>query len=69
MRGFDPDMVGWGVEDSDFGLRCWSMGVPILTDPRAIIGHRFRTDTAGASQVAVFTASNAEWTRSESGVL
>lgn len=42
LRGFDPHMRSWGVEDLDFGLKSWLMGHPILHDPRAIVGHRFR---------------------------
>ncbi len=42
MRGFDADMLVWGVEDLDFGLRCWMMGHSILHDPEAVVGHRFR---------------------------
>jgi len=42
IGGFDPDMVGWGVEDVDFGLRAWLMGHPIVHDPGAVVGHRFR---------------------------
>ena len=42
LRGFDPDMLFWGVEDLDLGLKCWTMGHPILHDPEAVVGHRFR---------------------------
>jgi len=42
LHGFDPHMFYWGVEDLDFGLRSWLMGHPILHDPKAAIGHRFR---------------------------
>ncbi len=42
LRGFDPHMLSWGVEDLDFGLKCWLMGYPILHDPEALIAHRFR---------------------------
>jgi len=42
LWGFDPHMLFWGVEDLDFGLKCWLMGYPILHDPKAVIGHRFR---------------------------
>ncbi|MBL8812383.1 MAG: glycosyltransferase, partial [Planctomycetaceae bacterium] len=42
LRGFDPHMRMWGVEDLDFGLKCWLMGHRILHDPEAIVGHRFR---------------------------
>ena len=42
LRGFDPHMLCWGVEDLDFGLKCWLMGHPILHDPEAVIGHRFQ---------------------------
>lgn len=42
LRGFDAHMHIWGVEDLDFGLKCWLMGFPILHDPIAQIGHRFR---------------------------
>jgi hypothetical protein len=41
--GFDGDMRGWGVEDVDFGLKCWLMGYSIVHDPLPLIGHRFRT--------------------------
>jgi GT2 family glycosyltransferase len=42
LKGFDRDMLHWGVEDADFGLKAWLMGHSILHDPTAIIGHRFR---------------------------
>jgi hypothetical protein len=42
VRGFDPDMRFWGVEDLDFGLKCWLLGYPILHDPDVLLGHRFR---------------------------
>jgi len=42
LWGFDPHMRMWGVEDLDFGLKCWLMGHRILHDPEATIGHRFR---------------------------
>jgi hypothetical protein len=32
----------WGVEDVDFGVKCWLMGCSIVHDPLALIGHRFR---------------------------
>jgi glycosyltransferase involved in cell wall biosynthesis len=46
LRGFDRNMVDWGVEDLDFGLKAWFVGEGILHDPHAVIGHRFRTDFA-----------------------
>ncbi len=42
LHGFDADMLVWGVEDLDFGLRSWMMGHSILHDPEAVVGHRFR---------------------------
>ncbi len=42
LRGFDAQMRFWGVEDLDFGLKCWLMGSRILHDPEAVVGHRFR---------------------------
>ncbi|HUY88538.1 MAG TPA: glycosyltransferase [Pirellulales bacterium] len=42
LGGFDSHMRYWGVEDLDFGLKSWLMGCPILHDPDAVIGHRFR---------------------------
>ncbi|HUY88540.1 MAG TPA: galactosyltransferase-related protein, partial [Pirellulales bacterium] len=42
LGGFDSQMRYWGVEDLDFGLKSWLMGCPILHDPDAVIGHRFR---------------------------
>jgi glycosyltransferase involved in cell wall biosynthesis len=43
LQGFDSGMKSWGMEDLDFGIRCWLMGSRILHDPKASIGHRFRT--------------------------
>jgi GT2 family glycosyltransferase len=43
LWGFDPNMFYWGVEDLDFGLKCWLMGRKILHDPEVIVGHRFRS--------------------------
>ena len=42
LRGFDPHMRSWGVEDLDFGLKAWLLGHPVLHDPHAVVGHRFR---------------------------
>ena len=42
LWGFDRSMRSWGLEDLDFGLRSWQFGYPILHDPDAVIGHRFR---------------------------
>jgi hypothetical protein len=36
-------MLKWGVEDLDFSLKCWLSGHRILHDPKAVVGHRFRT--------------------------
>ena len=35
-------MKEWGVEDLDFGLKAWLMGLMVLNDPKALVGHRFR---------------------------
>ena len=43
LWGFDTQMYYWGVEDLDFGLKCWLMGHRILHDPQAVIAHHFRT--------------------------
>lgn len=55
LRGFDKDMVDWGVEDLDMGLRAWLVGDGILLNPRAAIGHRFRAsfDTFSVSEEAI----------------
>lgn len=42
LGGFDPDMRIWGAEDADFSLTAWMMGHPVLHEPHAVIGHRFR---------------------------
>ncbi|MFO0915200.1 MAG: glycosyltransferase [Pirellulales bacterium] len=42
LWGFDREMYMWGVEDTDFGLKSWLMGHPVLHDPRAVVGHRFQ---------------------------
>ena len=42
LLGFDPHMRFWGVEDLDFGLKCWLQGFRILHDPEPVVGHRFR---------------------------
>lgn len=42
LWGFDRDMVDWGVEDLDLGLKAWLMGYSVLHNPYACIGHRFR---------------------------
>ncbi len=43
LRGFDAHMRIWGVEDLDFGLKCWLLGYSILHEPAALVGHRFRS--------------------------
>lgn len=54
LWGFDRDMIEWGQEDLDFGLKTWLMGYSILCDPRAIIAHRFRDrfDNYGVSSTS-----------------
>ena len=52
LRGFDPHMLFWGVEDLDFGLKCWLMGHPILHDPEPVIGHRFQQHRSGLVRLA-----------------
>jgi glycosyltransferase involved in cell wall biosynthesis len=52
LWGFDGHMRSWGVEDLDFGLKCWQFGYPILHDPDVVIGHRFQ-DTFRAYKVPV----------------
>ena len=47
LRGFDTGMRTYGSEDVDFGLKAWLMGYPVLHDPAAVIGHRFRTGFDG----------------------
>lgn len=42
LWGFDRQMLSWGVEDLDLGLKCWLMGHQVLHDPEASVGHRFR---------------------------
>ena len=42
LKGFDPDMADWGIEDLDLGLKSWLMGYPVLNTPYATVGHRFR---------------------------
>ncbi len=54
LRGFDPHMREWGVEDVDLGLKAWLMGSAILNNPHAIIGHRFRN---GFTNFSVATES------------
>jgi GT2 family glycosyltransferase len=44
LLGFDEHMLYWGVEDLDFGLKCWLMGNSILHDPEVSVGHRFQMD-------------------------
>jgi GT2 family glycosyltransferase len=46
LRGFDPDMVDWGVEDLDFSLKAWLVGEGILHNPYASIAHRFQSTFA-----------------------
>jgi GT2 family glycosyltransferase len=43
LRGFDRNMIEWGVEDVDLGLKAWLMGHGILHNHHAVIAHRFRT--------------------------
>jgi glycosyltransferase involved in cell wall biosynthesis len=42
LWGFDQHMRSWGVEDLDFGMKCWQFGHQILHDPDVVIGHRFK---------------------------
>ncbi len=42
MRGFDLNFEGWKGEDTDFGLRLESKGVPIIFNPQAVSYHYHR---------------------------
>ncbi|MCA9184521.1 MAG: glycosyltransferase family 2 protein [Planctomycetales bacterium] len=42
LWGFDREMMRWGAEDVDLGLKCWLMGYPVLTEPESVIGHRWQ---------------------------
>jgi len=42
LGGFDRDMLGWGMEQVDFGLKAWLLGYRVLNDVEAVIGHRFQ---------------------------
>jgi GT2 family glycosyltransferase len=57
LRGFDRDMFEWGVEDTDFGLKAWLLGYPVLNDPFAVVGHRFRStfDNYSVQPAAILT--------------
>jgi GT2 family glycosyltransferase len=44
LWGFDTGMLVYGAEDTDFGVKAWLMGHPVLHDPEPVIGHRFRQD-------------------------
>lgn len=55
VGGFDEGFVGWGLEDTEFGFRCWAAGVPILHNPYAYSvdhDHVVRTDAARTGQWA-----------------
>lgn len=58
VHGFDVDMIEWGQEDLDFGLKAWLLGYPILLDPRAIVAHRFRATFDNFSVAPVSTCVN-----------
>ncbi len=42
IGGFDPNFIGWGGEDIDFGLRLVESGVSIKYEPDAITYHHHR---------------------------
>jgi GT2 family glycosyltransferase len=42
LWGFDTGMRTYGSEDVDLGVKSWLMGHPVLHDPTAMVGHRFR---------------------------
>lgn len=47
IHGFDEGFVGWGLEDSELGLRAWQHGAVIVHNPYAWTidyGHVVRTD-------------------------
>jgi len=47
LWGFDSHMQRWGVEQLDLSLKCWLAGHRVLHDPKAVVGHRFRTTYDG----------------------
>lgn len=49
LGGFDRHMLQWGVEDVDLSLKSWLLGYPVLNNPYAVIGHRFRGKLDGSS--------------------
>jgi glycosyltransferase involved in cell wall biosynthesis len=40
--GFDPQMVDWGAEDIDLGLKAWCLGHDLLLDATVAVAHRFQ---------------------------
>ena len=40
--GFDRQMLSWGQEDIDFGLKLRLAGHPLLIDRNLLVGHRFQ---------------------------
>lgn len=51
LRGHDPGMSPWGVEDLDLGLTAWMLGHPIVSDAAAVVGRRPRRHAAPADQI------------------
>lgn len=43
LGGFDTDMLSWGSEDVDLGVKCWLLGHVVWHDPVPMIGHRFQS--------------------------
>lgn len=42
LGGFDEGLKQWGREDSELSVRAWTMGVPVLVNPKVKVGHLFR---------------------------
>merc|ERR1719373_186068 len=47
--GFDDQMLGWGGENIDQGVRMWVCGGEIVAAPNAQVAHMWRTGSAKTS--------------------
>jgi len=47
MGGYDVDMLGWGGEHVDLGLKVWLLGYRVLNDIEVVVGHRYKDEEEG----------------------
>lgn len=50
VGGFNPDFLGWGLEDCEFAYRCVGAGARVVFNPLVKVFHQFHADSSRAQR-------------------